>query len=115
MVVVDACSDCTPAVRSKRALGRHVPSLPAHQLLPLLACLPPSLGFYPQVFGELASLRRLDLEGCTASRAGSWLSRVLAGGAGSSDSVAMPPGLTELHAMQTNAFDKVKGGGGECL
>lgn len=57
----------------------------------------------PAVFADMASLRRLDLEGCTAARTGSWLSRVLAA---APDVLALPPGLTQLRAMSSNVFDK---------
>ena len=57
----------------------------------------------PAVFADMASLRRLDLEGCTAARTGSWLTRVLGP---APDVVALPPGLTQLRAMGCNAFDK---------
>ena len=57
----------------------------------------------PVVFEDMAALRRLDMEGCTSSRTGSWLSRVLGS---SSDAVAMPAGLVELRAMGCNVFDK---------
>lgn len=58
------------------------------------------------LFADMSGLRRLDLEGCTALRTGSWLSRVLSAGGGGSDVVPMPPGLQELRAMRSNVFDK---------
>lgn len=57
----------------------------------------------PAVFADMASLRCLDLEGCTAARTGSWLSRVLGA---TPDMLALPPGLTQLRAMSSNVFDK---------
>ena len=57
----------------------------------------------PAVFADMVSLRRLDLEGCTAARTGSWLSRVLSA---TPDVLALPPGLTQLRAMSSNVFDK---------
>ena len=57
----------------------------------------------PAVFADMVSLRRLDLEGCTAARTGSWLSRVLSS---TPDVLALPPGLTQLRAMSSNVFDK---------
>lgn len=60
----------------------------------------------PSLFADMSGLRRLDLEGCAAMRAGSWLSRVLTAGGAGSDVIPLPPGLQELRAMRTNAFDK---------
>lgn len=65
----------------------------------------------PTIFADMAGLRRLDLEGCAATRTGSWLTRVLGGsggaaGGGSSDCIAMPAGLLALRAMRCNVFDK---------
>jgi hypothetical protein len=57
----------------------------------------------PAVFEGMAALRRLDMEGCTSSRAGSWLSRVLGS---SPDSVALPGALRELRALGCNVFDR---------
>lgn len=57
----------------------------------------------PAVFEDMASLRQLDMEGCTSSRTGSWLSRVLGSAA---DVVTLPAGLTELRAMGCSVFDK---------
>jgi hypothetical protein len=57
----------------------------------------------PMVFEDMAALTSLDMEGCTSSRTGSWLSRVLGS---SSDAVALPAGLVALRAMGCNVFDK---------
>jgi hypothetical protein len=57
----------------------------------------------PAVFGDMAGLCRLDMEGCSASRTGSWLSRVLGS---SSDAVTLPAGLVELRALRCPVFDK---------
>lgn len=58
----------------------------------------------PAVFEDMAGLRRLDLEACTAARTGSWLSRMLGSAA---DVVCAPPGLQQLRAMGSNVLDKV--------
>lgn len=60
----------------------------------------------PSLFADMSGLRRLDLEGCTALRAGSWLSRVLTAGGAGSDVIPLPAGLQELRAMRSNVFDK---------
>ena len=57
----------------------------------------------PVVFEDMAALTSLDMEGCTSSRTGSWLRRVLGS---SSDAVALPAGLVALRAMGCNVFDK---------
>ncbi|EFN57614.1 hypothetical protein CHLNCDRAFT_57172 [Chlorella variabilis] len=57
----------------------------------------------PALFEDMLRLRRLDMQGCTSSRTGSWLSRVLGS---NSDVVALPEGLVSLQAIGCNVFDK---------